>query len=287
MSESASAERTRLQAQASPPAVRPPVRTLRHRLYEILEIHDPSDPITHYTGLVIVTLIAVNVAAFIASTVDSITAEYARGLSRIEAVTVAGFAVEYAARLWVCVQNPIYARPLRGRFRYARTPFAVIDLIAIVPFFLMSPGGGAGIVRIVRIVRLAKLWRYSKSLQLLGRAAASKSEELLVSTALMLIALLIASTLLYYAEHEAQPNIFSSVPASMWWGIATLSTVGYGDIYPVTPLGKVLAGVFAFLGIATFALPIAILSAAFADEFERVKKKELDSVCPHCGHKID
>jgi voltage-gated potassium channel len=285
MSESAAAEPPSPQSVPSPALAPAPARSIRRRLHEILEVHDASDRTAHYVSAVIVTFIVVNVAAFIASTVDAVAADLPDLLYWIEAITVAGFGIEYATRLWVCVEDPRYMRPLAGRLRWARTPLALVDLIAIVPFFLVSAGSGFALIRIFRIVRLAKLWRYSRSLQLLGRVAMSKREELLVTTGLMMFALLIASTLLYYVERSAQPEAFSSVPAAMWWGIATLSTVGYGDVYPVTPLGRLLAGAFAVFGIAMFALPIAILSAAFAEEFELMKYGERR--CPHCGHRID
>jgi voltage-gated potassium channel len=270
---------------AAPPHTAVSLRALKRRLHEILDPAHAGDRTAEAVATAIIVLIILNVAAFVLGTVGSLARSYIWLFELVETATVAAFTAEYALRLWVCTNDERFAAPVRGRIRYALTPLAIIDVLAIAPFYGLGSGTGAAIFRVFRIARLAKLWRYSKSLQLLARVTVAKSEELLVATGLMLLALLVASTLLYYVERIAQPDVFSSIPAAMWWGVATLSTVGYGDIYPVTPLGKVLAGVFTFFGIAMFALPIAILSSAFAEEFERTKHGELR--CPYCGHRID
>jgi voltage-gated potassium channel len=118
-----------------------------------------------------------------------------------------------------------------------------------------------------------------------GRAIKSKKEELVLSIALIIILLIISSSAMYFVENQAQPDNFSSIPAAMWWGIATLTTVGYGDVYPITAIGKILGGVIALLGIAMFALPTGIISSALIEEMQ--KKHKLKSICPHCGKEIE
>jgi len=140
-------------------------------------------------------------------------------------------------------------------------------------------------IRLIRLFRLFKLGRYSVAIKLFGRVLKGKREELFITAFAIFILLTISSSLLYYVEHKAQPEVFSSIPAAMWWGVATLTTVGYGDIYPITSLGKFLGAIISLLGIGLFAMPAGILSAGFIEEIR--KKKETAKTCPHCGEKLD
>ena len=140
-------------------------------------------------------------------------------------------------------------------------------------------------MRLIRLFRLFKLGRYSAAIKLFGRVLKAKREELFITAFAIFIILTISSSLLYYVEHKAQPEVFSSIPAAMWWGVATLTTVGYGDIYPITTLGKFLGAIISLLGIGLFAMPAGILSAGFIEEIR--KTKETAKTCPHCGEKLD
>ncbi len=166
----------------------------------------------------------------------------------------------------------------------------MIDLMAILPFYLpkLIPFDLRFLraVRLFRIFRLLKLGRYSESVRLLGRVLNAKKEELGVTIFAVLILLVICSSLMYYAEHQAQPEAFSSIPAAMWWGIVTLTTVGYGDVYPITLPGKILGAIIAVLGIGLFALPAGILASGFADEMQK-KRSQASGICPYCGRKLD
>jgi len=141
-------------------------------------------------------------------------------------------------------------------------------------------------LRLFRLFRLFKLGRYSKSLRTIGNVVYARRGELLVTGFLIFVLLIISSSLLYYAERDAQPDKFSSIPASLWWSVVTLTTVGYGDVFPITPLGKIFGSVISFLGIGLFALPAGILGGGFLEE---VKKSKLckPKVCPHCGGTIE
>jgi voltage-gated potassium channel len=166
------------------------------------------------------------------------------------------------------------------------TPLAVVDLFAILPFYLPFTGIDLRflrIMRMMRIFRVAKLGRYSQSLQMLQRVIMIKKEQLICSLFILLLLVIVAASMLYYAENGVQPEVFSSIPASMWWAIATLTTVGYGDVYPVTGLGKLMASIIAVLGIGMFALPTGILGAGFVEEMSQRQKP---SRCPHCGKEI-
>lgn len=139
-------------------------------------------------------------------------------------------------------------------------------------------------MRLLRIFRIFKVGRYYDSLALITRVIRSRCEQLVISTFLVLICLIVSASLMYYAENHAQPNAFSSIPASMWWAVVTLTTVGYGDIYPITLSGRILASFISVLGIGLFALPTGILASGFTDEMK--SSTEDNSVCPHCGSKI-
>jgi voltage-gated potassium channel len=138
--------------------------------------------------------------------------------------------------------------------------------------------------RLLRIIRVFKIGRYSEAAKLFGRVLRSKKIELITAIAIIFILLIISSSLLYYVEHDAQPDKFRNIPEAMWWGVVTLTTVGYGDIFPITPLGKILSSIISLLGIGLFALPTGLLSAGFIEE---IKKKETIRNCPHCGKKLD
>lgn len=182
------------------------------------------------------------------------------------------FLAEYLARLWIAGENPDYGPGIGGRLRYALTVPALIDLVATVSLFLplIGPQGAMlRLVRLVRIVALAKLGRYSSALNAIGRAIHSRRYELAMSLVIAGMLLLVSSTLLYLVEGAGQPDEFGSIPRAMWWSIATLTTVGYGDAYPITPLGKILAGITAITGIGLIAMPTGILAAAFGDALQQ------------------
>jgi voltage-gated potassium channel len=164
---------------------------------------------------------------------------------------------------------------------------ALIDLVAILPFYLPFARmdlRSMRVVRVMRIFRLAKLGRYSESLQTLQRVFKAKKEQLADTVFILLVLLVMASSLMYFAENHVQPDKFSSIPAAMWWAVSTLTTVGYGDVYPFTTAGKIIASVIAVLGIGMFALPTGILGAGFVEEREQ-RKRHLR--CPHCGKEFD
>ena len=165
---------------------------------------------------------------------------------------------------------------------------ALIDLIAILPSilaFVNSDFRSIRAVRLIRIFMLAKTGRYYRSVRLLGKVIVSRREELVVSFSMLVFMLIITSTLMFYVEHHAQPDAFSSIPAAMWWSVATLTTVGYGDVAPITAFGKLLGAFVAVIGIGLFALPTSILGSGFMEELEGGKKQRI--TCPHCQGEFD
>jgi voltage-gated potassium channel len=255
---------------------------LKERLYLILEQPGPSDRLARVWNLVIVGAIAITTLAVIAETVETIARDFQPVLRTIEAVSLGLFVAEYLLRLWVITCSPRYSHPLFGRLRFAITPLALIDLMAIAPALIATRLDlrFLRVARLARVLRVLKLARYSQGIGLIGRVVRRKREELLVALGFFSILLVTTSALMYFAEHDAQPTAFSSIPAAMWWAVVTMTTVGYGDIYPVTFLGRCLAGITALLGIAAFALPTSILGAGFLAELDGAAKRDK---CPRCG----
>jgi voltage-gated potassium channel len=261
--------------------------SIRRRVWEIVEVAKPGDMASRAFDVSILSLIFLNVLAAILGTVPDIERRASHALQWFEIVSVTIFTVEYLGRIWACTSDERYSHPIRGRLRLAVTGLLLIDLFAILPFYLPFLGldlRSLRVLRLLRILRIAKVGRYYKALHLIRRVVVSKREELILTTAIMALLLVISSSLLYYCENSFQPEVFSSIPATMWWAIATLTTVGYGDMYPITVLGKLFASLIAVLGIGMFALPTGILGAGFVEEIQR-SKKEVE-VCPHCNQQI-
>ena len=167
---------------------------------------------------------------------------------------------------------------------------ALIDLLAILPFYVhVVVGLDLRMLRILRLLRFLRLFRltaYMKSAKMVRNVFVKRANELKLSLVLILFLIIIASSLLYFAEHNAQPNVFSSIPASIWWAVVTVTSVGYGDMVPITLAGKILTGVISLSGLAIFALPAGIITAGFLEEMRKMKGKKIHS-CPHCGNEID
>lgn len=196
----------------------------------------------------------------------------------IEVVLTAIFAVEYLARVWVAGEDAQYCGVL-GRIRYMVTFTALIDLVALLPMLLGLLGSEAFLLRLfrlVRILRLAKLGRFSKALSAIMEALRNRRYELAMSVVIATVLLLVSSTLLYIVEGDGQQETFGSIPRAMWWSIATLTTVGYGDAVPVTGLGRLLSGITALLGIGLIAMPTGILASAFSDALQKQRQSDAD-----------
>lgn len=187
------------------------------------------------------------------------------------------FLIEYLARVWIAAENPDLGGGWKARLRYMLSPPALIDLIALSTLFLTffgSEGAFLRLFRLGRIFMLARLGRYSTALRAIGSAINSRRYELGASLTIAGFLLLLSSTLLFMVEGDIQPEDFGSIPRAMWWSIATLTTVGYGDAFPVTPLGKLLAGLTAITGIGLIAMPTGILAAAFSDAIQRQREEK-------------
>jgi voltage-gated potassium channel len=264
-----------------------PLVPIRQRVWEMLDAEGPMDAAERRIGAFLLALIALNVAAVVLQSVRSLDLRFSGAFRAFEAVSVLVFSTEYLARLWSCTTDPRYRGAVLGRLRFALTPMALVDLFAVLPFFAAATAVDLRVLRgarLFRILRLLKATRYIAAMRLFRHVLRTRREELVLTTAVMSMLLVMAASVMYLAENGAQPEKFSSIPASMWWAVATLTTVGYGDVYPVTPLGRLAGGCIAILGLGFFALPTAILGAGFVDAVQTLKSPP---ACPHCGKTAD
>lgn len=233
--------------------------------------YSPGRADLSWIAKVILALIVLSTVALVIESMASVRA-VAGGWFRIFEVTVVVvFTLEYAARLWSAPARPGFD----GYGREALRPMMLVDLLAVLPFWLavLVPGGflagvdlrSVRLLRLFRLLRVAKLARYSLALDTMALAFRSRKEELVLAAAGMGALLLISASMLYYIENPHQPEAFSSIPATMWWSVATLTTVGYGDVYPITAMGRFMGAITAILGIAMFAVPTGIMGAAFSE----------------------
>jgi len=238
----------------------------------------------------IIVLIILNVIAVILETVQPIHDAYREFFHIFDLVSIIIFSIEYILRLWSCNHEPRYKHSIHGRLKYMFSKGALIDLIAILPFYIhVFVGLDLRVLRILRLLRFLRLFRltaYTKPAKMIRNVFAHRANELKISFILILFLIIIASSLLYFAEHNAQPTVFSSIPASIWWAVVTITSVGYGDMVPITILGKTLTAVIALCGIALLALPAGIITAGFLEEIRKMKEKKIH-VCPHCGKNVD
>ena len=245
------------------------LRRFRERLHDVLEQGHGEDKLSLAVDAAIIILILANVAAFSLETVDSIAARYGDLLDAFNVFSVIVFTIEYAARLWVCVELP----PLRhlpgwkARLQFASRPLLIVDLLAILPFYLSALFSvDLRILRVLRLLRFLKVARYSPALQTLGRVIANERRALVGACIIMFALMLFSSTIMYFLEREAQPEAFGSIPAAAWWALATLTTVGFGDVTPVTAAGKFFGGLVMVFGVGMAALPVGILATGFTQE---------------------
>ena len=232
-----------------------------------------------FDGMILFLIVLSVVSVFICT--FKIPGWLLRILFRIEFVSIIIFTCEYILRIWTA--NLLYPElgPIRARVRYVTSPMAIIDLISILPIFLpflhLYNLVGIRALRLVRLLRVFKLNRYSAALASIGAVFRKKAQQIIASLFFVFIILILSSLFIYYAEHDAQPDQFENAFSGLWWAVATLTTVGYGDIYPITPLGRFLGAVIAILGIGMVAVPTSILSAGFLETLEKQTSGEQEN----------
>jgi voltage-gated potassium channel len=254
----------------------------RHQLFTILHRPSPDTRYARPVNYVLTALILANCLAVSLETVKAIYLPLQGWFMALEIVSTAVFLVEYLCRLWVCVEQPRFARPVMGRVRYALRPLSLLDLIVLLTFFAPVDMRFLRMFRITRLLRVLQMDLFNRSMHAILAAIWLRRHLLVVSVAFMLTAVYFTAALIYLVEHAAQPEKFTSIPETIWWAVVTLTTIGYGDIAPITPLGKALTSVIVLFGIGVFALPTAILTAAILDAGSQDK-----GICPHCQKSLD
>lgn len=263
--------------------------TLKQAVYDILDYDPECGRVEKIVTVGLVLLIIANILAVILQTEPLLGEMYAPFFDAFETISVVIFTIEYLLRLWSITVDPRFRDPVSGRLRFMVTPLAIIDVVSILPFYLpfFIPVDlrTLRVLRLLRVFRLFKVGRYSQAMEIFVRVYRSKQAELLVAVAIALVLLVISSSLMYSVEHDVQPDKFPSIIGTMWWAMATLTTIGYGDVAPITPIGKLLSSCIAVIGIALFGLPAGIFASGFIEELQG--KRELPSVCPHCGETLE
>jgi voltage-gated potassium channel len=245
---------------------------LRRRVYEILERDTPGDRASTLVARFIVLLIVVNLAAVVLESMPRLASSYGLLFNVIEYVSVLVFTVEYGLRLWVAVEHTPYRQlsPMAGRLKYAISAAGVVDLLAVLPFwFIFLLPAELRIVLVLRMIRFLKIARYSPAMRSLLDVLYSERRALFGCLVIALGVTLMAAALMHMAEGRVQPDKLGTIPDAMWWAIVTLGTIGYGDVVPVTAVGKLIGSVTIFLGLIMIALPVGIIANAFNEEIHR------------------
>jgi voltage-gated potassium channel len=245
--------------------------SLRKKLYGILEMKEEQTLLSTFVNTFILLLILVNVIAVILESVKSLHQSYRIWFWYIELFSVTVFSIEYMVRLWISAESKTtHQSASRARLRYMLTPMAIIDLIAILPFYLtMFFQIDTRILRILRLLRVFKLSRHFAVLGVLGTVLRNESKTLFSAIFVMIIMIVLASAGIYVVERDSQPEVFGSIPSAMWWATVTLTTVGYGDVVPVTVAGRLFGICITVLGVGMAALPAGIIASGFTSELAR------------------
>jgi voltage-gated potassium channel len=244
--------------------------TARQRVFELLE-HAPFETtLGRVINWFLVALILINVSVVVVESVDWIYADFQWWFDAFEVFSVGVFTIEYLVRLWSCVEGEFGHRGSRARLMFALRPMALIDLAAIVPFYLAALiGFDLRFLRVLRLLRIFKLTRYSSALSVLLDVFREEASSLVAGLFIMIVLLVVAASGAYLVEHEAHPDGFGSIPAAMWWAVATLTTVGYGDVTPITPMGKIFGAMVTLIGVGMAALPAGIIASGMTDQLHR------------------
>jgi voltage-gated potassium channel len=245
---------------------------MRKKIYDVLEMTNAQDFLSRAFSLFVVVLISINIICIVLESIPELNEKHRSLFFSIEIISTTIFAVEYVLRLWSCVESKIAtSSPVKTRIRYALSPLAIVDLLAFLPSILqlLFPGIDLRFLRVLRLLRVFKLTRYFSSFELLLNVLHEERKNLAGIFVLLLVILTLAASALYLVERDIQPDKFGSIPQAMWWAIAALTTVGYGDVYPLSTAGQLLGSLVTIVGIGMVALPSGILASAFSEHQRR------------------
>lgn len=281
------------------------LKTVQTEILEIIEPAEKGNVKSKIFDVFIMSLVMINVLVVILESYDDIRINYAKTFRVIEVFSVIVFTIEYLLRLWTAKLRPDGRKGWISMLRFVLSPLAIVDLLAILPFYLpLFVDMDLRLLRLMRVLRsfrVLKLNRYSKSFELVLEVLRDKRSDLFATIFVIFILLVMASSMMYHLEKDLQPEAFPNIVDTLWWAVATLTTVGYGDVVPITGAGKVLSSCLALLGIGIVALPTGILSSAFLEKLDlghqHTHKRHLQTesecqypehfkYCPHCGKKL-
>jgi len=264
---------------------------MKQKIFNIIEQKNLNHLPTKIFSIVILSLIILNVISTVLESFVTIYQAYQTQFALFEIFSITFFTIEYLLRLWTADLKYKSTNKMMSMIIFMFSFMGLIDLLVILPFYLpwifkvdLRP---LRILRLVRMLRILKINRYSNSLNVVGSVLKNKANEIFLTIFITMLLLIVSSTTMYYIEHELQPDKFPNIISSLWWAIATLTTVGYGDVYPVSGIGKILAGIIALLGIGIVALPTGIISSGFIEAINEKKEPERKKYCPYCGKKIE
>ena len=264
-------------------------QTMKQKIYNLVEKGAHGSKINLIFDYFILSLIVLNVVAVAIDTLTGVNAEFLRLLRIFEIFSIIIFTIEYFMRLYVSDITHPASNKFYSALKFIISPFGLIDLVAILPFYIpfiiKVDLRFLRILRLIRFFRIFKISRYNSTLKLIRDVIKEKKTELQMTFFIAFLLLLVSAFLMYHVENPVQPEIFTNIFASLWWAVATLTTVGYGDITPVTTIGKVISSIVAILGIGLIALPTGIISAGFIAKFNKTKKSKI--TCPHCKKEFE
>lgn len=244
-------------------------RTFRQKIFSLLHATPTSGPIHRYIDRLIIAAVLISVVCIVLETVPAIHEVFQYEFQFLEFATVGLFTLEYVARVYASCEYIKYQDPIKGRLRYMVSIPALIDLVSILPYFLgilLHQVIDTRFLRIFRLTRLLKVTRYTGTLNTLIKAISREKRVLFASAFMMLLLVVLTASLGYELEHDAQPDKFDTIPSAMYWAVITLASVGYGDISPITPLGRAMTVVISLIGIGIFAIPAGLMASAFTDQ---------------------
>jgi len=242
---------------------------MRRYLYYLLE-QNSSNPLVRLVNLLLMLLIMTNVVAVILASDRAIYLELQVFFDNFELFSIIVFSMEYLVRTWICVENPRYRSSVTGRLRYMVSPMAIVDLVAVLPFYLgIIFNIDTRFLRVLRLFRIFKLSRHFSAMSVLLTVIKNELATLVSAIFIMLVLVVLASAGMFLVERDIQPETFGTIPRAMWWATITLTTVGYGDVIPISAAGKILGIFITILGVGMAALPAGIIASGFTREVNK------------------
>jgi len=254
---------------------------LRRRTYEILEAAKEDDPVSRVVDCILIVLIALNVFAVVLESVETMRVSYGTAFGLFEKISLAIFTVEYLLRVWSSVEREglIRGHPLWGRLRYMRTPMVLLDLIVIAPVYLVFfTSIDLRFLRVLRLLRIFRLTRYASSMRLLMEVLRQEAANIGAALFILMMIAVFSASVVYLVEADIQPDKFGSVPDALWWAVITMTSIGYGDVVPVTPWGKVFGSLIGIVSVGLVALPTGLLASGFSQALHRRRQEFEDLI---------